>query len=45
MAENLKLKVTNYLRELYGPRGAAHLGGGDGGEEEDLDMTPSLREN
>ena len=37
LAENLKLEVTNYSRDLFGPRGAAHLGGGnddgDGGEE------------
>ena len=45
---NLKLEVTNYLRELYGPRGAAHPGGGaddddDGGEEEDSEVTPSYQ--
>jgi len=42
---NLKLVVTNYSRELYSPRGMAHLGGGDdddiGGEEEDSEVTPS----
>ena len=39
---NLKLEVTNYLRELYGLGGVAHPGGGDdddddddGGEKED----------
>ena len=44
LAENLKLEVTNYLRELYNPGGAAHPGGGgddDGGEEEDSKATPS----
>ena len=44
---NLKLEVTNYLRELYGPRGVAHLGGGDddddGGDEEDSKVTPSYQ--
>ena len=43
MAGTLKLEVTNYSRELYGPRGATHSGGGDddggGGEEEEA--TPS----
>ncbi|KAK9988574.1 hypothetical protein SO802_028813 [Lithocarpus litseifolius] len=44
LARNLKLKVTNYSRNLYNPRGVAYLGsGGDdhnddngrGGDEED----------
>ena len=46
LVRNLKLEVTNYLRELYGLRGVAHLGGGgddddDGGDgdEEDLEAT------
>ena len=44
----LKLKVTNYLKEPYGSRGVAHLGGGDdddddGGEEEDSEATPSYQ--
>ena len=48
MVGNLKLEVTNYLRELYGPRGAAHPSGGaddddDGGEEEDSEVTPSYQ--
>ena len=49
MVGNLKLEVTNYLRELYGPRGAAHPSGdnddddGDGDEEEDLKATPSYQ--
>ena len=49
LAEDLKLEVTNYSRELYGPRGVAHLGGGDdddgggGGKEEDLEATPSYQ--
>ena len=41
---NLKLEVTNYLRELYGLGGVAYPGGGDDdddGEEEDLEATPS----
>jgi len=29
LAGNLKLEVANYLRDLYGPGGAAHPGGGD----------------
>ena len=47
MAGNLKLEVTNYSRNLYGPRGVAHLGSGggddndDGGEKEDLEVTSS----
>ena len=48
---NLKLEVTNYSRELYGPGGATHLGGGDDdnddddddGEEEDLEVTLSYQ--
>ena len=49
LAENLKLEVTNYLRELYGPRGAAHPGDdnddddGDGNKEEDSKATPSYQ--
>ena len=36
------------MRELYGPRGAAHPSGGaddddDGGEEEDSEVTPSYQ--
>ena len=45
LAENLKLEVTNYLRDLYGPRGAAHPGSGDdddgGRKKEDSEATPS----
>ena len=45
LAGNLKLEVTKYSRELYGPGGVAHPGGGDddggGGEEEDLEATSS----
>ncbi|KAK9993578.1 hypothetical protein SO802_023281 [Lithocarpus litseifolius] len=49
---NLKLEVTNYSRNLYGPRGAAYPGGGDddddddgggGGDEEDSEATPSYQ--
>ena len=45
---NLKLKVTNYLKESYGSKGVAHLGGGDdddddSGEEEDSEATPSYQ--
>ena len=51
LAKNLKLDVTNYMRELYGPRGVAHPSGGgdddddddDGGEEEDSEATPSYQ--
>ena len=48
LARNLKLEVTNYSRELYGPGGVAHLGGGDdddddSGEEEDSEATPSYQ--
>ena len=39
---NLKLEVTNYLRELYGLGGVAYPGGGDDDDgEEDLEATPS----
>ena len=41
---NLKLEVTNYSRELYGPGGVAYLDGGDDdGKEEDMEATPSYR--
>jgi len=41
---NLKLEVTNYSRELYGPVGAARSDGGDDdGKEEDSEATPSYR--
>ena len=47
MVGNLKLEVTNYSRHLYGPEGAAHLGGGDddddGGDEKDSEATPSYQ--
>ena len=49
LAGNLKLELTNNLRELYGPRGGAHPSGGDddddddddgdSGEKEDLEVT------
>ena len=29
------MEVTNYLRELYGPREAAHPGGGDEDDDDD----------
>ena len=43
--------MTNYLRELYAPRGVAYLGSGgdddddddDVGDEEDLEVTPSYQ--
>ena len=44
---NLKLEVTNYSRNLYGPGGVAYLGsGGDDDDdnrddEEDSEATPS----
>ena len=45
LAGNLKLEVTNYSSELYGPRGVAHPSGGDDddddGEEEGSEATPS----
>ena len=48
LAGNLKLKVTNYSRNLYYPRGAAYPGnGGDdddgGGDENDSEATPSYQ--
>ena len=50
LVRNLKLEVTNYLRELYGLRGVAHPGSGgddddDGGDgdEEDLEATSSYQ--
>ena len=39
------MEVTNYSKELYGPRGAAHPGSGDdddGGREEE-EATPSYQ--
>ena len=48
LAGNLKLEVTNYSRDLYGPEGVAHLGGSDddddGGKEEDPEVTPSYQQ-
>ena len=41
---NLKLEVTQYSKDLYGPRGLAYPGDGDdddGGK--DLEATPSHR--
>ena len=49
LAMNLKLEVTNYLRELYSLGGVAHLGGGDddddddSGEEENSEATSSYQ--
>ena len=49
LAGNLKLEVTNYSRELYGPGEVAHLGGvdddddGGDGDEEDLEATSSYQ--
>ena len=48
MIENLKFEVTNYLKELYNPKGVAHSGNGDdddggGGKEKDLEVTPSCQ--
>ena len=48
LVRNLKLEVTNYSRELYGPGGAAHPDGGyddddDGSEEEDSEATLSYQ--
>ena len=51
LAVNLKLEVTNYSSELYGPGGVAHPSGdgddgdddNDGGEEEDSEVTPSYQ--
>ena len=43
---NLKLEVTNYSRELYGPRGMDNPGSGgddDSGEKEDSEVTPSYQ--
>ena len=50
LAGNLKLEVTKYSRELYGPGGVAHPGGGDddddedGGDEEDSKATPAINQ-
>ena len=46
LAGNLKLEVTNYSRELYGPEGAAHPSIGDdddGGKKEDSKATLSYQ--
>ena len=50
LAGNLKLEVTNYLKDLYGLGGATYPGGGDDDdndndddEEEDLKVTPSYQ--
>ena len=47
LAKNLKLEVTNYLRDLYGPRGVAHPVSGDdddgGSKKEDSEATPSYQ--
>ena len=55
LAKNLKLKVTNYSRSLYGLRGVAYPssggdnddddgdGGGGGGDEKDSEATPSYQ--
>ena len=52
LVENLKLKVTNYSRELYNPEGVAHPSEGgdnddddvdDGDEEEEEEVTPSYQ--
>ena len=45
---NLKPKMTNYSRSLYGPGGVAYPGGGggdddDGGDEEDSEVTLSYQ--
>ena len=37
LAGNLKVEVTNNLRNLYGPGGMAHPGGGDDDDEDDDD--------
>ena len=52
-AGNLKLEVTQYSKDLYGPRGLAYPGDGDdddddsGGDDDDggkdLEATPSHR--
>ena len=53
VAENLQLKVTNYSKELYGPKRVAHPGedvdndddddDDDGDEEEDSEVTLSYQ--
>ena len=44
LADNLKLEVANNSRELYGPRGVAHLGAGDDDDgEEYVKVTPSYQ--
>ena len=46
------MEVTNYSRNLYGPKGKAHLGDGggdddddddDSGEEKDSEATPNYQ--
>ena len=43
LAENFKLEVTNYLRELYGSGGVAHPGSGDDDDRGDSEATPSYQ--
>lgn len=46
LPRDLKLEVTNYSRNLYCPKGAAYLGGGDNddsGKEDDPKATPSYQ--
>ena len=47
LAGNLKLKATNYSRELYGLGGVAYPSSGDdddnGGKEENSKVTPSYQ--
>ena len=41
---NLKLEVTEYSRQIYGPRGYTHLGDDDDDDDGDVPkMTPSYR--
>ena len=37
LARNLKLKVIKYSRQIYGPRGYAHLGDDDDDNDDDDD--------
>ena len=45
LARNLKLEVTKYSRQLYGPRGLAYSGNGDDDDNDggggDSETTPS----
>ena len=43
LARNLKLKVTEYSRQINSPGGFAHLGDDDDDDGGDLETTPSYQ--